>query len=106
MPMKTAPVIDVHTHVLTHEFVSLLERHGGPDYSLKTVTGGLPPGPMVVWFGENQSMPVAQLGASALGVERVIFLPLSMEDPRNPGSLLAERVNLTVFDTMLEQLNQ
>ena len=73
---------------------------------LVIASSGLPPGPMVVWFGENQSMPVAQLGASALGVERVIFLPLSMEDPRNPGSLLAERVNLTVFDTMLEQLNQ
>ena len=36
-----APVIDVHTHMLTHEYVSLLEKHGGPTYSLKTVTGGL-----------------------------------------------------------------
>ena len=36
-----APVIDVHTHMLTKEYVSLLERHGGPTYTLKAVTGGL-----------------------------------------------------------------
>jgi len=36
-----APVIDVHTHMLTHDYVSLLEQHGGPTYTLKTVTGGL-----------------------------------------------------------------
>jgi aminocarboxymuconate-semialdehyde decarboxylase len=36
-----APVIDVHTHMLTHEYVSLLEKHGGPNFTLKTVTGGL-----------------------------------------------------------------
>jgi aminocarboxymuconate-semialdehyde decarboxylase len=36
-----APVIDVHTHMLTHEYVSLLERHGGPAYTLKPVAGGL-----------------------------------------------------------------
>jgi aminocarboxymuconate-semialdehyde decarboxylase len=41
MALNTAPVIDVHTHVLTHEYLSLLERHGGPAYSLKAVTGGL-----------------------------------------------------------------
>ena len=36
-----APVIDVHTHMLTHEYVSLLEKHGGPNFTLRTVTGGL-----------------------------------------------------------------
>jgi len=36
-----APVIDVHTHMLTQEYVALLERHGGPTYTLKPVTGGL-----------------------------------------------------------------
>ena len=36
-----SPVIDVHTHMLTNEWVSLLEQHGGPSYSLKTVSGGL-----------------------------------------------------------------
>jgi len=36
-----APVIDVHTHMLTHEYVSLLEQHGGPTYTLKAVAGGL-----------------------------------------------------------------
>jgi aminocarboxymuconate-semialdehyde decarboxylase len=36
-----APVIDVHTHMLTHDYVSLLEQHGGPTYTLKAVTGGL-----------------------------------------------------------------
>ncbi|MFO1296230.1 MAG: amidohydrolase family protein [Rubrivivax sp.] len=36
-----APVIDVHTHMLTHEVVSLLEQHGGPTYTLKAVAGGL-----------------------------------------------------------------
>ncbi len=35
-----SPVIDVHTHMLTHEWVSLLEKHGGR-YSLKEVKGGL-----------------------------------------------------------------
>ncbi len=36
-----APVIDVHTHMLTHDYIALLEQHGGPTYTLKTVTGGL-----------------------------------------------------------------
>ena len=35
-----APVIDVHTHKLTKDYVSLLERYGGPTYTLKAVTGG------------------------------------------------------------------
>jgi aminocarboxymuconate-semialdehyde decarboxylase len=39
--MTPAPVIDVHTHMLTNEWVSLLEQHGGPRYSLKPVLGGL-----------------------------------------------------------------
>lgn len=39
--MSRAPVVDVHTHMLTHEWVSLLEQHGGPRYTLKTVAGGL-----------------------------------------------------------------
>jgi len=36
-----SPVIDVHTHMLTNEWVSMLEQHGGPRYTLKTVAGGL-----------------------------------------------------------------
>jgi aminocarboxymuconate-semialdehyde decarboxylase len=36
-----SPVIDVHTHMLTQEWVALLEQHGGPRYTLQTVTGGL-----------------------------------------------------------------
>jgi len=36
-----APVIDVHTHMQTDEYVKLLEQHGGPTYPLKAVTGGL-----------------------------------------------------------------
>jgi aminocarboxymuconate-semialdehyde decarboxylase len=36
-----AAVIDVHTHMLTREWVDLLEQHGGPTYTLKAVTGGL-----------------------------------------------------------------
>jgi aminocarboxymuconate-semialdehyde decarboxylase len=39
--MTRSPVIDVHTHMLTNEWVSLLESHGGPAYTLKTVSGGL-----------------------------------------------------------------
>jgi hypothetical protein len=36
-----APVIDVHTHMLTHDYVNLFEKHGGPKYTMQTVTGGL-----------------------------------------------------------------
>ena len=36
-----APVIDVHTHMLNHAWLKLLERHGRPRYTLKAVTGGL-----------------------------------------------------------------
>ncbi|TMH32763.1 MAG: 2-amino-3-carboxymuconate-6-semialdehyde decarboxylase, partial [Betaproteobacteria bacterium] len=36
-----SPVIDVHTHMLTKEWLSLLEQHGLPHYSLKEVRGGL-----------------------------------------------------------------
>lgn len=36
-----SPVIDVHTHMLNHEWLKLLEKHGGPQYTLKAVTGGL-----------------------------------------------------------------
>ena len=39
--MTRSPVIDVHTHMLTNEWVSLLEQHSGPRYTLKTVAGGL-----------------------------------------------------------------
>ena len=36
-----APVIDVHTHMLSHAWLKLLEQHGRPRYTLKKVTGGL-----------------------------------------------------------------
>ncbi len=36
-----APVIDVHTHMLSREWLALLESHGGPHYTLKEVRGGL-----------------------------------------------------------------
>jgi aminocarboxymuconate-semialdehyde decarboxylase len=39
--MTPAPVIDVHTHMLNKEWLSLLEQHGGPRYTLKEVKGGL-----------------------------------------------------------------
>jgi len=39
--MNRAPVIDVHTHMLTKEWLALLEQHGGPRYTLKEVAGGL-----------------------------------------------------------------
>ena len=35
------PVIDVHTHMLTHEWVKMLESHGQPHYTLQEVRGGL-----------------------------------------------------------------
>ncbi|HYG55657.1 MAG TPA: amidohydrolase family protein [Burkholderiales bacterium] len=39
--MNRAPVVDVHTHMLTKEWVALLEQHGSPRYTLKEVRGGL-----------------------------------------------------------------
>jgi aminocarboxymuconate-semialdehyde decarboxylase len=36
-----SPVVDVHTHMLSTEWLSLLEQHGGPHYTLKEVRGGL-----------------------------------------------------------------
>src|SRR5689334_13698853 len=35
------PVIAVHTHMLSKEWLALLESHGGPHYTLKEVKGGL-----------------------------------------------------------------
>src|SRR5262245_25441123 len=35
------PVIDVHTHMLTHEWVKMLESHGKSPYTLAEVRGGL-----------------------------------------------------------------
>nr|MCU0805231.1 2-amino-3-carboxymuconate-6-semialdehyde decarboxylase [Burkholderiales bacterium] len=35
------PVIDVHTHMLSHAWLALLEQHGGPRYTLAEVRGGL-----------------------------------------------------------------
>ena len=37
----TSPVIDVHTHMLSNEWVAALRAHGAPRYSLKAVRGGL-----------------------------------------------------------------
>ncbi len=34
-------VIDVHTHMLSKEWLALLEKHGKPRYTVKTVPGGL-----------------------------------------------------------------
>ena len=34
-------VVDVHTHMLTHAWVDLLEKHGGPTYTIREVPGGL-----------------------------------------------------------------
>src|SRR5437763_604846 len=34
-------IVDVHTHMLSTEWLALLEQHGGPHYSLKEVRGGL-----------------------------------------------------------------
>ena len=39
--MNRAPVVDAHTHMLTRPWLDLLEQHGGPRYTLKTVAGGL-----------------------------------------------------------------
>ena len=36
-----AAVIDVHTHMLTEQYLALLEQHAGPKITLKTVVGGL-----------------------------------------------------------------
>ena len=36
-----SPVIDVHTHCLTDAWFDLLQKHGGPRYTVKAVTGGL-----------------------------------------------------------------
>jgi aminocarboxymuconate-semialdehyde decarboxylase len=36
-----SPVIDVHTHMLTKEWVDLLSQHGAPRYEIKAVRGGL-----------------------------------------------------------------
>ena len=36
-----SPVIDVHTHMLSKEWVAQLEKHGKPRYTVKTVPGGL-----------------------------------------------------------------
>ena len=36
-----SPVIDVHTHMLSKEWVALLEKHGKPRYAVKVVPGGL-----------------------------------------------------------------
>jgi aminocarboxymuconate-semialdehyde decarboxylase len=33
-------VVDVHTHMLSNEWMALLEKHGGPRYSVKPVLGG------------------------------------------------------------------
>lgn len=35
------PVVDVHTHMLSKEWLALLESHGGPHYTLREVRGGL-----------------------------------------------------------------
>ena len=36
-----SPVIDVHTHVLTEAWFSLLKQHGAPRYTVEEVRGGL-----------------------------------------------------------------
>ena len=36
-----SPVIDVHTHCLTEEWFQLLQKHGGPRYTVHEVRGGL-----------------------------------------------------------------
>jgi aminocarboxymuconate-semialdehyde decarboxylase len=36
-----SPAIDVHTHMLNREWLALLEKHGKPRYTLKTMPGGL-----------------------------------------------------------------
>ena len=36
-----SPVIDVHTHMLSKEWVAQLEKYGKPRYTVKTVPGGL-----------------------------------------------------------------
>ena len=34
------PVIDVHTHMMSSEYIKALKEHGGPRYSVKEVKGG------------------------------------------------------------------
>ena len=36
-----SPVIDVHTHMLSKEWMLLLEKHGKPRYTIKPVLGGM-----------------------------------------------------------------
>jgi aminocarboxymuconate-semialdehyde decarboxylase len=36
-----SPVVDVHTHCLTHAWFELLQKHGGPRYTVREVSGGL-----------------------------------------------------------------
>src|SRR3954452_17498941 len=39
--LMSAPVIDIHTHMLSHPWVDLLARHGAPRYWIAAVKGGL-----------------------------------------------------------------
>ncbi len=38
---EVSQVIDVHTHMLSREWLALLEKHGKPRYTVKPVAGGL-----------------------------------------------------------------
>ena len=43
----SVPVIDVHTHMLSEEFLDLLRKHGGPKYSVQEVATLMGPRPAI-----------------------------------------------------------
>ncbi len=73
-------VIDVHTHMLTHDWVKLLETHGGPRYTLREVKGGLraihldgapfmtPVPPMFDWDLRIRNMDKARIDVSVVSL--------------------------------------
>ncbi len=63
-------VIDIHTHVLSEEFLALLRQHGAPDFVLEPQPNGFETGTGTVaaWADAVQAFQIDQVGAMA-GVE-------------------------------------
>jgi aminocarboxymuconate-semialdehyde decarboxylase len=75
--MSTVPVIDVHTHMLSDEYIKVLEKHGGPRYTVKEVRGGqmavhLDAAPFMTLFPEMFDYDLRVKNMTKAGVEIAI----------------------------------
>jgi superfamily II DNA or RNA helicase len=61
-------------------------------------SNGLPPGPELIWIGNDTQISGHHLNGGSKGEERIFLVEQNLSDPLNSNRLLSDRINLIPFD--------